>query len=307
VLDLERSTASKAPAAASVPPDLLEKLGALGYVGSGEAAPGSAGADPKDKLEDFKATSGLVREALVHLREGDPAGSATRLQQVLGRGIEGFEVHYYLGRALFDLKHFSEAARHFEEAIRRQPFYGAAYKALADCRAARGDPAAALAALRQGVSRSPRDATLRQAEARLLRRGGRHAEARKAYEEALALAPRDALVRIELGELLRDAGESERAIGLMREALALDPEPAAYWNALGMVLGGAGRMAEAEAAFREATKRSEGDAQYAYNLGLALQRQGRGPEARLYFAKALKLQPRFRAARERLAELGSPP
>jgi Tfp pilus assembly protein PilF len=51
-------------------------------------------------------------------------------------------------------------------------------------------------------------------------------------------------------------------------------------------------------------KRDGAEAQYAYNLGLALLRQGQRPEARPYFETALRLQPRFRAARERLAEAG---
>ncbi len=306
-LEGERSAPSPSPGAASVPPELLEKLGALGYVGAGGPAPGAGGADPKDKLEEFKATSRLVREALVHLREGDPAGSAARLQLVLTQGIEGFEVHYYLGRALFDLKRFPEAGRHFSEAIRRLPAYGPAYRALADCREAAGDPKAALAALEEGAIRSPRDARLREAEGRLLRRLGRPAEARRAYEHALALAPRDARIRVELGELLRDGGELERAIQLAREAVVLDAGPAAYWNALGMLLGGAGRMADAEASFREAVKRDGADAQYAYNLGLALLRQGQGAQARPYFETAVRLEPRFPAARQRLAELGARP
>jgi len=306
-LEAERSAPSPAPGAAGVPPELLEKLGALGYVGAGGPAPGAGGADPKDKLDEFKVTSLLVREALVHLREGDPAGSATRLEQVLKRGIEGFEVHYYLGRALFDLKRFPEAGRHFSEAIRRLPAYGPAYRALADCREAVGDLGAALAALQEGAARSPRDARLREAEGLLLRRLGRPNEARRAYEDALVLAPRDARIRVELGELLRDGGELERAIQLTREAVALDPKPAAYWNALGMLLGGAGRMAEAESAFREAVKRDEADAQYAYNLGLALLRQGQGAQARPCFETAIRLQPRFPAARQRLAELGARP
>jgi len=304
-LEGERSAPTPAAGAAGVPPELLEKLGALGYVGAGGPAPGARGADPKDKLDEFKATSRLVREALVHLREGDPAGSAARLQQVLARGIEGFEVHYYLGRALFDLKRFPDAERHFSEAIRRLPAYGPAYRALADCREAAGDTNGALRALEEGEARCPRDARLREAAGRLLRRRGRPAQARRAYEDALALAPRDARVRVELGELLRDGGELERAIELTREAVALDPEPAAYWNALGMLLGGAGRMAEAESAFREAVKRDDADAQYVYNLGLALLRQGRGAQARPCFETAVRLQPSFPAARQRLAELGA--
>ena len=93
----------------------------------------------------------------------------------------------------------------------------------------------------------------------------------------------------------------------MQVALALDPAPASYWNALGLVFGSASRFAEAEHAFREAAARDAKDAQYVYNIGLALQRQGRASEAVPFFRKTLDLDPRFAAARERLAELKTAP
>ncbi len=266
----ERTIADAAPSTSGVPADLLEKLGALGYLGAGAPAQSSApGADPKDKIEEFKVANETIRDGLIRLREKDLEGSARRFQELLGKGIESFEVHYYLGRALVGMKRFREAAGHFESALRYQPAYAAAYRALAECEVATGDRRRAIQALRRG-----RDA-----------------------------APRDALLRIRLGELLRDQGDLAGAAAVMREALALDAGPASYWNALGMVLGAAGRLGEAEAAFREALAREADDAEYAYNLGLALARQGKTAEARPEFERALALQPGFTAAADRLREL----
>ena len=75
-----------------------------------------------------------------------------------------------------------------------------------------------------------------------------------------------------------------------------------YWNSLGMVLGGGGQHDEAARSFREAVTLSPTNAQYAYNLGLVLMRAGR-PEAAEWFRKALALEPAFKPARDRLAEL----
>ena len=71
-LEAERSAAKTAEAQATVPPDLLEKLGALGYLGAGAPGQGSApGADPKDKIEEFKVANGLdPRRADQAAREG---------------------------------------------------------------------------------------------------------------------------------------------------------------------------------------------------------------------------------------------
>jgi len=246
-----------------------------------------------------------MREGLTHLRAKDYTGSAARLQALLARGIDSFEVRYYLARALVGQHQCAKAEPHFQAAARHLAGFGPAYIGLAECRAAAGQTAAALAVLKDGQEKNPRDARLFEAEARLWRRLEKPREAVAAYERALPLAPRDALLRVALGEMYRDGGDPDRAARLMREAVTLDPEPAAYWNALGMVLGGKGAFGDAADAFREAVKRAPANAEYAYNLGLALLRTGHPQEAVRFLRKALEIEPRFRAARDRLREIGA--
>jgi arylsulfatase A-like enzyme/Tfp pilus assembly protein PilF len=269
VLDEERRAASAGPSGA-VPVELLEKLGALGYVGGAAPAQTSTpGADPKDRVADFRLANALMREGLVALNERDFARAATQFGQLLRRGIVSFEAHLYLGRALLGLGRPAEAARHFEEAVRRAPTLPEGWRNLAAARLAMGS----------------------------------RAEARQAYEKALPLAPKDAKLRVQLGELLRDAGQPAAAIERLQEAVTLDPNDASAWNALGMTLGGNARLAEAEAAFRKAVERNAQNQRYAFNLGLALVRQGRAAEARPWFEKSLALDPTFTPAREQLAEM----
>jgi len=124
-----------------------------------------------------------------------------------------------------------------------------------------------------------------------------------AYGRVAELAPKDALVRWRMGELLLTQGAPDQALVQFRAATELDPETADYWNSLGMVLGGGGRHDDAAAAFRQAVSRAPTDARYAYNLGLVLMRAGR-PEAREWFERTLAIEPGFRPARDRLAEMG---
>jgi choline-sulfatase len=268
LLDEERKVA--AGPGGAVPMELLEKLGALGYVGGAAPAQTSTpGADPKDKIADFRLANALMREGLVRLGERDFAGSAARFQELLRRGIVSFEAHLYLGRALLGLRRPAEAARHFEEAVRRAPGLADGWKSLAQAQLAMD----------------------------------RRADARRAFEKALPLAPRDAHLRLTLGELLRELGDPSGAIARLREAVEIEPADAAAWNSLGMTLGGSGRLSEAEAAFRQAVERNADNHRYAFNLGLALARQGRAAEARPWFEKSLALEPGFAAAREQLAKL----
>ena len=305
ILDSERAAAPRAPGARAVSPEVLEKLGALGYVGgSAPAETASPGADPKDKVEEFRIANDLIREGLLRFHAGDPAGSVARFRAVLARRVESFEVHFFLARGLLALGRPREAAAHFAEAARRVPAHGAAWEGLAESRAAAGDPAGALVALADGQRALPEDAGLRAYEGRLLRGLGRKAEARRAYEAAISLAPRSARLRAALGELLRETGEVEDALRRQREAVELEPGAATYWNSLGMTLGGGGRLAEAEHAFREACRLDGTNHRYAYNLGLILSRQGRTADARPWFEKALALDPGFAPAREGLRGAG---
>jgi arylsulfatase A-like enzyme/Flp pilus assembly protein TadD len=303
ILDKERAAAT---GGGPVSAEVLEKLGALGYVGgAGPAETSTPGADPKDKIGEFRVVNSLIREALLAYHAGEHAASAAKLRRVLAAGVQSFEVHFYLARALLALGRPEAAGPHFEEAVRRAPAHAEAWDGAARCRLRRGDVEGALARLRAGQAAIPNDASLRIAEARVLREARRYDEAVRAYEVALPLAPSNGRVRNQLGELLRDMGRPEEAIARFREATELEPGVAAHWNALGMTLGGAERLAEAEQAFREAWRLDDRNHRHAYNLGLALARQGKTAEARPWFEKALALNPRFAPAREQLSALPS--
>lgn len=303
---LEKERTAEQRGTETVPPDLLAKLGALGYLGGGRATPGKdAGADPKDKIAEFKRANNLVREGLVRLQQKHYRASVASFRELLSLGIQSFEVHYYMGRGLFALHRYAEAARSFEAAVRYQPGYWPAYDSLAEARALAGDRRGALDALHQGQKAAPDAAALHEREGQIRLQAGERKQAIAAYEAARSLAPKAALLRIRLGELYRDEGDLDHAADVMREGLAIDPAHASYWNSLGMVLGGKGDFAGAEKAFREAASRDAENVEYAYNLGLALQRQGRAAEARRAYQKALELDPGFGEARSRLAEIGA--
>jgi choline-sulfatase len=300
----EQAAAQGTPApAVTLPPDLLEKLGSLGYVsGAGSAVGLAKGADPKDKIGEYRILNGLMREALIGLREGRFEESLARFRAMAARGIDSFELNYYTARALMGARRWREAAARYEAAIRLLPAYGPAYLGLSDARVAGKDLAGALEAVTRGQRAAPNDVRLIEREGELCRRAGRPDAAALAYERMVKLAPRDALARVRLGELHRDMGRPREAARLLREAVQIDPAPASYWNSLGMVLGGEGDLAGAERAFREATARDNANVEYTYNLGLAILRQQRAGEAALQFRRALEIDPTFGPARQRLAE-----
>jgi choline-sulfatase len=245
-LRTEQITARSDTARAGIPPEVLERLGALGYIGAGGSSDSkSKGADPKDKLAEYKVLSTSMQDAIVALRARRYTDAVSRLRDVSRRGVDSFEVHYYMGRALAGLERWREAAAEYEKASAKLPGDVETVRGLGQSRVAMGD--------RAGASRT--------------------------FEKLVLLAPRDPVARLQLGEAYRDQARYAEAEREIREGVKLDPAPAQYWNSLGTVLGAAGKMAEAERAFAEAVSREPNNGLYVYNRSLALEHLGRRDEA----------------------------
>ena len=239
----------------SVPPELLERLGALGYVSPGPSNAKASGADPKDKLEEYKAITASMQQGLVAFREGRQAEAVAHLQQLVKRGFDSYELHYYLGRSYDALKRPRDAASSYERAAALLPTDATVWRHLGETRVVLRD--------------WPRAA--------------------QAFEKLVAIVPEDALARMELGQVYRDQGRWNEAATAMRAAVDRDNSRADYWNALGTAYGGGGRMTEAERAFAEAVARDTGNGLFRYNHALALQQLGRREEALAELHAAAKL------------------
>jgi len=251
----ERSSPKSADAS-GISPEALERLGALGYVSPGGSIDKkSAGADPKDKLEEYKALSGLMQQALVAMRGGRSAEAVQHLREVARRGLDSYEVHFYLGRALAAGNQWRDAALEYERATKKFPAGVEAWRGIGESRVALQDS-----------------------------RGAVHA-----FETLVSLAPQDPVALMQLGETYRDLGRWDDATRTIQRALVIDPGPAQYWNSFGTVLGSAGKMSEAEHAFGEAVRREPTNGLYRYNHGVALQQLGRRDEAMTEFQQGQAL------------------
>ena len=259
---------SSAGAAPAIAPELLEKLGALGYVGgSAPAETTTPGADPKDKMRGLPD-----RERADARRPAPPARPRLRRQRAALSGGPGSEGRELRGSLLpGTCPRWARPQQGGRRSLRRSraTVTGVCARLGRTGRCPAGERAQGRGAqgLREGASARPSQ--------RCATRAGRRSA--------------------------RDLGAIDEAIRRQTEATELAPDVASYWNSLGMTLGGNSRPAEAERAFRQATRLDDKHSRYAYNLGLILLRQGRSAEARPWFEKTLALDPTFAPARDRLA------
>ncbi|TMM10453.1 MAG: tetratricopeptide repeat protein, partial [Actinobacteria bacterium] len=262
------------------------------------------GADPGHAatlLGDIYARRGLHGEALERYREArtlDGANAAAALGEV---------------KSLLAVRRAGEALPLAEELVAKTPEDVEVLVAVARARAAAGDAAGALTALRQAQTRAPDRADLHKLQGDIAlkvgdRQGARHAyraaldldqgfvqvwlelgrlheqdeeweQARRAYEEALEALPTFHEAALALADLLRRSGSVRTAVIRLAEMLEQDPYDLDALLLLGRALLDDKRNAEALEAFRRALKFDTDHTGALFYLGATLARLQRYGEA----------------------------
>jgi tetratricopeptide (TPR) repeat protein len=165
--------------------------------------------------------------------------------------------------------HLEQAARIYQDILRRQPDHAEALHLLGVVALQQGDPARAVELI------------------------GR----------AVAVNPSAAAFHANLAEAYRALGQPERAAGCCQVALRLQPEYPEAANNLGLAWLALGKLDAAVAQFREALRLRPGVAMMHNNLGNALRLLGDKAQAVSEFRQALALDPNLAEARSNLGQL----
>jgi len=134
----------------------------------------------------------------------------------------------------------------------------------------------------------------------------RYEEAEKAIKRSVTLCPpnKRQIPLAQMGHLFLESGKYDKAATWYRKAIASDPNDATYHIYLGAVLAKQGHLQEAEVSHRAATKCSDGCIDEAYlNLGFVLRAQEKFEEAAECFHEAIRLDPKYRAAKQALRDV----
>jgi tetratricopeptide (TPR) repeat protein len=130
-------------------------------------------------------------------------------------------------------------------------------------------------------------------------------EAQKAIRRAIKFCPAESLSfpYLQMGNLLEARGDFKRAAMWYRKAAELRPNDATFHIYLGGNAWKRGRRKQAQRHFLRALKCPEGCLEEAYfNLGGILLGKSNYSEAIKYYREALKIDPKYKIAKERLAD-----
>ena len=199
----------------SVPAEVAEKLGALGYIGGSSRGQTASGPlpDPKDKVGVYEA---YRRAATMH--SGGKDEEAVRELRMLLADTPGMvDAWNLLGLALFRLGRQSEAVAAFEKVIALAPAHGGAHLALARIRAIEGRTELAMRHAELASATQPGEAFDTLAELMLQR--GRLSDAAGYARRGLDADRSRVLSAFVLGEVARRQGQCAQAVPAYRQAI----------------------------------------------------------------------------------------
>ncbi len=210
---LDRVSGPELPARTAGPdPEVLARLRALGYAGSGGGSTGRVRSDPKDRI-------GIAsRIAAVTAGELQGAAAERALQEILREDPANVQAHVRLGFALAETGRCAPAERHFAAAIAGALTSADAHLGLAMCQSARGAAADALATFRDARRVEPGNPVVEANIGLLELEAGRVDQAVAALRAAVGADPNLHQARFALARALARAGDREAAA---REATEL--------------------------------------------------------------------------------------
>ena len=260
-----------APDEASLDPETLQRLAALGYVGGGPRVdPEAVLPDPKDKVVLFERMGDA--RALAKDDKLEEAVAAMRAVVAEDAGI--IDAHTTLGGWLRKLKRPAEAIASYRRTLEIDPKNEMALAALAEIYRGQGRPEAAVEGYRTVLKLEPRQPHMWYQLATLYLDLGREADARRTFEEALKHNPNMGAAYNSLAALAFERGDMAEAERLVRKGLELDEDLRASRFNLGRILEGRGQVLDAERLYREELAQFADNGRARFNLAQLLRQRG---------------------------------
>lgn len=272
--------------AASLNPEVQEKLRALGYFGFRAAVSAEALkqqlADPKDKVEEFNA----ILKAGDAFQAGKWEDGEARLGKVQEQDPKLYVVPFMLGEAALRRGEWDRAAEQLRRCLQLNPNFDNAMTGLARALAKLGQIEEAKSWLERAVVSNPQNYRAWY-EIGLLE-SGKKAEGEN-YEKALRIQPNFSPAQRELGVLLFEQRDYAAAADHLEKAIALGLDEARTHNFLGICYAKTDRLSKAIREHRRAIELDPKLAEAHLNLGFDYEKVGKIEAAKVQYSEACRL------------------
>ena len=265
-----RKLSEAAPQTAPPDPATVERLRALGYVGTfSPVTSGSATEDPKDRIADYQAYRDLFNRALGLLGRNQAQEGAAILRRLVKLNVRAFEAHLYLGNAYSMLGRQDAALAEYDVASQLNPALAMPHFEAAKVFSSRGETAAAV----------------------------------KRAETGLRLEPGSSYGHYTLGIIHRRAKQWREAFAALQRAVELNEGDARARSSLASTAMHLKEYDTARAQYEALVELRHDVAPAHFNLGLLAAARGDQNEAKRRYQMALKADPAFKPAQEALARM----
>ena len=280
--------------AANLDKETMERLSALGYVGTpvpAKKASGAAGplADPKDKLAVFTA----VQRAGELVLDGKYSDAASLLEPVLREDPKIPQALLLLATCYTETGRNEEAKARLDFVLRDDPESVQALISLANIllEEKRNDDVIALCKRTLAFDERNSQAYILIGEVYMT--GDKYLEALPYMEKAVETQPKIARTRLNLAACLVGAKQYDRAERELRTVIQDSPKfPLAHFN-LGLLYEEQGRLEEARAAYAEEVSVQPNEYKARFNLGKLLFKLGDRAGSLAQMKEVVKIAPKL--------------
>ena len=236
-----------------------------------------------------KATEPLVAIVKIYMAQGKADKAVARLNQAIQAAPDNFVAHIMLGEIYVSQKKYTEAESTFRKSAQINPKAPISYLNLSKLNLARGDKAAAIHAIQEGLQAVPGDASLSMALAESYQTTEDYDKAVTEYEGVLKRSPQSDVAANNLASILVDMkGDKkslERALELTtRFEKSNNP---AFVDTLGWTYLKLGQPDKALPLLKKAVDQAPQIAIFQYHLGLAYYKKGDVSSAKPHLQKAV--------------------
>jgi arylsulfatase A-like enzyme/tetratricopeptide (TPR) repeat protein len=272
---LDTSRNAPVPEAANLDKETLERLAALGYVGTSAPSkrpPGASSrlADPKDKLEVFVA----VQRAGELMVRGDYAQSAQALESAVRREPTMPQARLMLGSCYAELGRANEAKSQFDQVLKNDPQSIQALIGLANILLEEEKIEDVVTLCKRTISIDARNSQAYALLANAYISQHQPLTALPYLEKAVEIQPKITQNRLNLAASLVDAKQFSRAQAILDEIVREHPKFPGAWFNLGVLYDEQRRVEDARTAYLAEVVNYPNSFKARFNLGRVLSALG---------------------------------